>query len=200
MSERVKIAKNIVSKEDLHAAIQQADWEELWTILLAHTIHRFIYRYGVKSKKEDLTGRAKQCISEVLSLILIEETRNWNINRYPTLKDFIISVIDSHLSNFFNKGNSTVDLQSSLTESSFCLSHEESVSHEELYKEAFRFLEEEGATDEELLIFECMADGIIKPQAIKEDLGISDSDYHNAWRRLELKLKRLRRKLSNDEK
>lgn len=200
MSERVKITKNIVSKEDLRAAIQKADWEELWTILLAHTIHRLIYRYGVKSKKEDLIDRAKHSISEVLSLILIAETRNWNINRYPTLKDFIISVIDSCLSNLFKKGNSTVDLQSSQAENSFDLSHEDSMAYEELYKEAYRFLEEEGATDEELLIFECMADGIVKPQAIKENLGINDSDYHNAWRRLELKLKRLRQKLSNDEK
>ena len=71
--------------------------------------------------------------------------------------------------------------------------------YEELRQEAYAFLESEGSSDEELMIFECMADGVVKPKAIKDDLGISDSDFHNAWRRLKPRLNKLRQKLSTNE-
>ncbi len=196
MGEQVEISKDIVSKEVLSQALHKENWEELWVILVAHTINRFIYRYGITSNKKDLIERADQKLSEVLSLILIEETRKWNRSEYATLKDFIISVIDSHLNNSFKKSRSKEELKSLVIDNSEDLSREDTLAYEEQRKEAFQFLEDEGATDEELMIFECMAEGIVKPQAIKEELGISDSDFHNAWRRLKSKLKKLRQKLS----
>jgi hypothetical protein len=196
MDERVEISKDIVSKKHLYDAIHKEDWGELWVILVAHAINRFIYRYGIQSNKRDLLDQANQKVSEVLSLILIEETRNWNRDEYPTIKDFIVSVIDSHLNNSFNKSKPKEELKSLIIDDSEDLSREDSLIYEELRKDAYQFLEGEEATDDELMIFECMADGIVKPQAIKLELGISDTEFHNAWRRLKIKLKKLRQKLS----
>ncbi|NJN27758.1 MAG: hypothetical protein HC819_18215 [Cyclobacteriaceae bacterium] len=196
MGEKVEISKDIVSKEDLSEALHKENWEELWVILVAHTVNRFVYRYGITSNKKDLIERANQKLSEVLSLILIEGTRKWNRSEYSTLKDFVISVIDSHLNNSFKKSGSKEELKSLIIDNSEDLSHEDTLTFEEQRKEVFQFLEYEDATDEELMIFECMAEGVVKPQAIKDELGISDSDFHNAWRRLKSKLKKLRLKLS----
>jgi hypothetical protein len=195
----VEAVKKIISKEGLQNAANEEDWSQLWVILVAHCINRLINRYGIKSSKVDLLDQANEKISEVLSLILIDGTRNWNTDEYPTFKDFIISVVDSHLNNTFNKAKSKEEPTDTIPDSSSDSSPEDLIAYEELRKEAYEFLVEEGASDEELLIFECTADGIVKPNAIKEDLGISDSDFHNAWRRLKIKLKKLRKKISSDE-
>jgi hypothetical protein len=57
-------------------------------------------------------------------------------------------------------------------------------------------LEASGADDDELLIFECLADGIEKPDDIRSELGMSESDFHNAWRRFKRKRKVIQEKLA----
>lgn len=192
----MEISKNIVSKKDLQNAAHKENWDQLWVILVAHCINRLINRYGIKTNKDDLVNQANQKISEVLSLVLIEGTRRWNTEEYPTFKDFMVSVIDSHLNNTFNKSKAIEEYRDILPEKSIDSGHDMNISYDEQRKEAYQFLSAEGASDDELMIFECMADGIVKPKAIKADLGISDSDFHNAWRRLKVKLKKLRNKLS----
>lgn len=198
-SRKVESAKNIISKEELQKEAQKEDWSQLWVILVAHSINRLINRYGIKAGRDELLQMAEEKLSEVLSKILLEGTRNWNKEEYPTFKDFLISVIDSHLNNSFTKSKSKEEPTEEIRDGSQDGSPEDTMAYEELRKEAYDFLESEGASDEELLIFECMADGIVKPKAIKEDLGISDSDFHNEWRRLKLKLIKLRQKLSTNE-
>ena len=135
-------------------------------------------------------------LSEVLSLILIDGKRNWNKDKYPTFKDFVLSVIDSYLNNHFNKTKSNVALNSLMEESHQELNQEKLLEYQEQRKEAFQFLEKEGATDEELMIFECMVDGILKPQAIIEDLGMNKPEFHNVWRRLKSRLLKLKNKIA----
>lgn len=195
----MEITKNIISKDALQNAAKKENWSQLWVILVAHCINRFINRYGVKSSKHELLDQANQRISEVLSLILIDGKRNWNTDEYLTFKDFVISVIDSHLNNSFNKAKPKEELTDIVIDNSTDHSPEDLISYDELRTEAYDFLVDNAATDEELLIFECMADGITKPNAIKKDLGISDSDFHNAWRRLKIKLEKLRKKLTSNE-
>ena len=198
-SRKVESAKHIISKVELQKEAQKEDWSQLWVILVAHCINRLINRYGIKANRDELLEISEEKLSEVLSLVLIEGTRNWNTDEYQTFKEFLISVIDSHLNNSFNKTKPKEEPTEEIIDSSADQSPEDEIAYKEQRKEAYDFLEVEGATDEELMIFECMADGITKPKAIKEDLGISDSDFHNAWRRLKPRLLKLRQKLSTNE-
>ena len=198
-SRKVESVKHIISKDELQKVGQKQDWNQLWVILVAHCINRLINRYGIKANREELLEISEEKLSEVLSLVFVEGTRNWNTEEYETFKDFLVSVVDSHLNNSFNRSKSKEEPTDEFSDSSEDQSPEDEITYKELRKEAYDFLVAEGASDEELLIFECMADGIIKPKAIKEDLGISDTDFHNAWRRLKPRLKKLRQKLSTDE-
>ena len=196
----VEISKNIISNNELQLKAAGEDWDKLWVILVAHCTNRLIYRYGQKARKEDLLRIVDEKISDVLTLVLVDGKRKWNIDEYPTLKHFLIGVIDSHLNNTFNKSKSKEELAEELPENSKEVSPENEIVYQELRKEVYDFLVTDKASDEELLIFECMADGITKPKAIKEDLGISETDFHNAWRRLKPKLFKVRRKLSIHER
>ena len=192
----MKESKDIVSRNDLIEIVNSENWEELWVIFIAHIINRLIYRYGQKKKKDELVDDSKNMLSEVLSLILIDGKRNWNKGKYPTFKDFVLSVIDSYLNNHFNKSKPNVELYPSVEENHQKLNQEKLLEYQEQRKDAFQFLEKEGTTDEELIIFECMVDGILKPQAIIEDLGMSKPEFNNAWRRLKQRLLKLRQKIS----
>lgn len=192
----METTKNIISQKEVLKASQQQDWAELQVILMAHTLRRLLFRYGVQKPKEELKELARSYISEVQELILIKGSRRWNIDHYPTFQEFIISVIDSHLNNQLNKGAfKEVDLEEHNTHNGSAPSPEAELEFQELREKVFKMLNEEGASDDEMIIFECMAEGITKPKEIREELGITEKDFHNLWRKLDRRLQKIRKKL-----
>jgi hypothetical protein len=190
---------NIISKEELIELSKAQNWADLWVILLTHTIKRLRYRYGIHEKKEQLKVRAKTHLSEVLDLVFIKGTRNWNSDHYPTFQDFLISVIDSQLSNSFSKSSSKEESVEEIADNRLSENAGDEISYKELKEKTFKILEENGANDDELLVFECMADGIVKPQHIRAELGIDENAFRNIWRRLGPKLELVRKNLESDE-
>jgi len=75
-------------------------------------------------------------------------------------------------------------------------SQAEKIEADDLREQIFDELERAGADDDELMIFECLADGIEKPDDIKKELGMNDRDFHNTWRRLKRKRKIVQQKLA----
>jgi len=195
----VEVSSNIVSGKDLLEEAKKEDWACLQVILVVHVIKRLIYRYGIKESQNRLTDRANELVSEVLDLALIEETRNWNTDKYDSFQKFLVSVLDSHLHNKFTKSKPKEEYTDVLQDVSSDPSPEDEIVYNELKKEAYAFLENDGATDDELLVFDCMTDGIVKPRALREELGISKEDFHNIWRRLQPRIKKLRAKLNGDD-
>lgn len=136
----------------------------------------------------------------MINKIFIEKKRSWNIDRYPDFEEFIVGVIDSHINNTLNKK----DKESTIGDNEFVLNEngeseqnaQEIVITKELRNQIYNELEASGADDDELLIFECLADGIDKPDDIKKELGISDEDFHNAWRRFKRKRITIQEKLA----
>lgn len=189
----------IISKDELIELSRIQNWTPLWLILLSHTIKRLRYRYGVRGKNDELKMKARAYISEVLDLIFIKGTRNWNSDHYPTFQDFIISVIDSHLSNSFSKAAGKEEASEEVLSDGLSESAEDQISYKELKEKIFKMLQDGGAHDDELLVFECMADGILKPQDIRTELGIDENTFRNIWRRLEPRLELIRTKLASDE-
>jgi hypothetical protein len=195
----MEASPKIISKDELVELSKVQNWTPLWLILLSHTIKRLRYRYGVRGKNEDLRMQARTYISEVLDLIFIKGSRNWNSDHYPTFQDFIVSVIDSHLSNSFSKAAGKEEAFEEIADDRRSESAEDQISYKELKEKTFKMLQHDGANDDELLVFECMADGIVKPQDIRTELGIDENTFRNAWRRLGPRLELIRTKLASDE-
>src|SRR5688500_9261005 len=103
----------VLSRQEILHASKSQDWEVLWIDLLTHTILRLRIRYGLKGKPDEIRDKARAHLSSTMELILVKGDRNWNTERYVTFRDFVVSVIDSYLSNQFAKeeiSNESLDL------------------------------------------------------------------------------------------
>lgn len=192
--------KTIASDKLLMNQFHDQDWEQLWIKLLARCVWLLRNRYSVQLNKEDLNNFSRKMVSEIIEKIFVEKDRKWNTDRYPDFEDFIIGVIDSHVNNTLNKKvkESPVGENEHILEKNSVpeLSQDEKISTDELREQMFDELERAGADDDELLMFECLADGIDKPDDIKKELGINDKDFHNTWRRFKRKRKVIQQKLA----
>jgi len=182
----MKQAKEISSQELLHQQFHNRDWVELWNKLEARCHWLLSKRYSVKGSKEELITFCKTMVEEVISKIFVDGSRIWGVTSYPNFEDFIVGVIDSHTNNTLKKKKGVFvsidddsflsDLESSEVEIS------EKLSTGELRSLIYHDLELKGANDDELMIFECLAEGLTKPHEIKKELGMSDVDFNNTWR------------------
>lgn len=193
-------AKTIASDELLMEQLQNRNWEEFWVRLTGRCFWVLRKRYGVKWNNDELKDFSRKIISEVISKIFIEKERHWYTDSYPDFEKFIIGAIDSHIYNTLKKKNSELNVG----DNEFIIDQnvemepnvQEIVIAEELRKQIYNELESIGAEDDELLIFECLADGIIKPDDIRTELGMNESDFHNGWRRFKRKRKVIQEKMA----
>jgi hypothetical protein len=192
--------KTIASNEFLMKQLQNLDWDKLWLRLMGRCFWLLRKRYTVKWKNDELKEFSRKAIGEVINKIFIEKKRNWNVDRYPEFEEFIVSVIDSHINNTLNKSTrefSVGDKEYLLDENGEAEPDAQQVIiAKELRNQIYDELEAAGADDDELMIFECLADGFGKPDDIKKELGMSDDNFHNAWRRLKRKRGTIQEKLA----
>lgn len=192
--------KTIASDELLMEQLQNRDWAQFWLRLMGRCFWLLRKRYTVKWRNDEVKEFSRKVIGEVINKIFIEKKRNWNIDRYPNFEEFIIGAIDSHINNTLNKE----DTENTIGDNEFLFDKngesepdaQEIVITKELRDQIYNELEASGADDDELLIFECLADGIDKPDDIKKELGISDEIFHNAWRRFKRKRKTIQEKIA----
>ena len=189
-----------VKGEELFQVFQSVDWEDLSLRLEAFIIYTLKYKYGVEKSKEQLQSMAHEIISEVMDLIFVSGTRNWCKETCPSFNSFIFGVVKSHINNSFSssKKYSTIaieDVQHETEKKHF--DRPQNFDNNKIRELAFDELKKLDADDDELLVFECMADGIIKPEKIREELGITSSDFNNILRRLNRKILKLRNKNFN---
>lgn len=192
--------KIIASDELLMEQLQNRDWDQFWLRLMGRCIWLLRKRYTVIWNNKEVKEFSREAIGEVINKIFIEKKRNWNVDRYPDFEEFIVGVIDSHINNTLNKDVK----ESTIGNNEFLFDEnresepnaQEIVITQEIRNQIYNELETSGADDDELLIFECLADGIEKPDDIKKELGMSDEDFHNAWRRFKRKRKTIQEKLA----
>ncbi|MEX0595488.1 MAG: hypothetical protein WD512_03230 [Candidatus Paceibacterota bacterium] len=192
-------AKTIASDKLLEEQLNNHDWDELWLKLMGRCTWILRKRYYVKWSNEKLRTFSRNTIGEIIDKIFIDKKRKWNIAAYPNFEDFILSAIDSHINNTLKKSKIELDIG----ENSFILdenkkaelSIEGVIISKELRKQLFNELESSGATDNELLIFECLADGIEKPEEIRLTIGLSEEEFHNSWRRFKRRREVIKQKL-----
>lgn len=192
--------RNIISGEQLQIAFQEQDWSSLWVKLIAHTIFRLKKRYGIKASSADLKARAEEVVSEVVDSIFVENTRKWYPDTNETLEELLYSSIDSHLYNTIvkKKQREFSGQEDHVFESNgHAHNGEEILSAKEFQDKITQDLINLGAEDDEILVFDCMIDGITAPRHIRKELGISEDDFHNIWRRLGRKRDRIAEKLTS---
>jgi hypothetical protein len=191
--------KTIAPDELLMEQLNNRNWDELWLRLMGRCFWLMRKRFCSKMDNEELKTFSRNIIGEVIGKIFIEKTRNWNTEKYSEFEDFIVGVIDSHISNSLKKKSKELKIVDDQILLGFNRELEPNaqdiVISKELKSEIYKELESAGASDDELLVFDCLTDGIEKPEDIRNDLGMSESDFHNTWRRLKRKRKVIQIKL-----
>lgn len=183
--------KEIASQELLHEQLQNRDWKELWPKLVARCHWLLVKRYTARWSKDEVDAFCLTIVEEVIGKIFVDGTRKWYVTSYPNFEDFIVGVVDSHTNNTLKKKrgvNVSIDDDAFLDELvSSEVDINERMASNELRNLIYQDLELHGADDDELMIFECIADGLSRPKEIKKELGMSDVDFNNTWRRFKRK-------------
>jgi len=192
--------KTIASDELLLEQLQNRDWEKFWVRLMARCFWILRNRYGVKWKNDELHQFSRAIVGEIISKVFVDKERKWYIDSYPNFEDFIVSAIDSHINNELKKKEKLVFFgeiefvndQAKQSNESFA----DDTFTDQFRKQVSDALKVAGSDDDELFIFECLADGIEKAEDIRTELGMDEATYHNAWRRLKRRRKVIQEKLA----
>lgn len=194
----MKQGVNHVTEEQLLATFQAQDWNVLWPQLQAHAVIILRGRYKV-FEQDRIKELSRKFVSEILDKVLLLE-RKWYPHSNVEFYDFLTSALDSHINAYWKKekGNltsSTDDKWVFESNTSLQKGVEESMEVKELKENVISQLRAMGADDDEELVFDCMADGLMKPKEIQNELGISPSQTNTILRRLRRKLDIIRIKL-----
>lgn len=171
---------------NLTEAIQSVDMDDLIDRMNAYAICR-LKSVGIKN------FNGKEPIDFVADLILkvMEGRRDWN-KAQCSFKDFLFGCLKSEISSFFATNKNLYN--SELPE---IPSNGDSSNGEDKRNQIFELLKQEGADDNELLIFEYWVDGITKPKEIAKDLGIEVKEVYNITKRLERRLPKIQTQVAN---
>jgi hypothetical protein len=192
--------KTIASEELLAEQLSNRDWDKFWLKLMGRCAWLLRRRYNVNWRNDDLKNFSRDAISEIINKVFIAKKRKWNVDAYPEFEDFIVSAVDSQVNNMLNASKNEVNVgenEYQINQNGEISSNiEETIISKELREQLFHELQANGADDNELLIFECLADGIEKPEEIRVAIGLSEVEFHNAWRRFKRKREIIKQKLA----
>jgi hypothetical protein len=185
------------SLEEIHNEIRDIkDWNKFWKMSVSYSHHVLTTRYFIKGEK-GLEGKTAQDFAEEVLMSLVDGTRKWNNSKNPTLFDQFKSSLDSHINNFINK---TRIPEHTINEDISEIDIEEPEDTKELFDCCYDTLLSLKASDNELMVFQCQAEGITKPQDIANDLGINVKEVYNIQKQLRRKLPELHKRLRNHGK
>jgi RNA polymerase sigma factor (sigma-70 family) len=182
------------SLEEIHKEIRDIkDWNKFWKMSVSYSHYVLATRYFIKSEK-GLEGKTAQDFAEEVIMSLVDGTRKWNPSKNPTLFDQFKSSLDSHINNFINKSRIP---EHTINEDISKIDIEEPEDTKELFDCCYDTLISLKASDDELMVFQCQAEGITKPQSIAKDLGIDVKEVYNIQKQLRRKLPELHKHLRN---
>lgn len=171
---------------NLTEAIHSVDMDEVIDRMNAYAIS-LLKSVGAKN------FNGKEPIDFVGDVILkvMEGKRDW-AKAQCSFTEFLFGCLKSEISNFFATNKNLYD--SELPE---IPSNGLSSNDEDKRNQIFELLKQEGADDNELLIFEYWVDGITKPKEIAKDLGIEVKEVYNITKRLERRLPKIQTQVAN---
>lgn len=171
---------------NLTEAIQSVDMDEIIDRMNAYASSH-LKSVGIKN------FNGKEPIDFVGDIILkvMDGHRDWS-KAQCSFTEFLFGCLKSEIANFFktNKYIHTDDIPAIASGLEF---H----NFEESRQRLSILLKQEGADDNELIVFECWVDGITKPSEIAKDLGIEVKEVYNITKRLERRLQKNQKQVIN---
>lgn len=171
---------------NLIEAIQSVDMDEIIDRMNAYAISR-LKSVGIKN----FNGRLPEDFVQDLILKVLEGTRDWSKAKC-SFELFLFGCLKSEIDNFFT--TSKYNYTDKIPELS--INGQISTFDQDRQEIPIR-LKEEGADDEELIVFEYWMDGITKPSQIAADLGINVKDIYNITKRLERRIQKIKPHLTS---
>lgn len=171
---------------NLTEAIQSVDMDEVIDRMNAYAISR-LKSVGVKN------FNGKEPIDFVGEVILkvLEGKRDWTKAQCSFI-EFLFGCLKSEINNFFTINKNICD-----DEFSDIPSNPQSSDDEDKRNQVIELLKEEGSDDDELIVFGCWVDGIMKPVDIAKDLGIEVKEVYKITKRLERRLLKIQKQAIN---
>lgn len=171
---------------NLAEAIQLENMDEIIDSMNAYAIS-VLKSVGVK----DFNGRHPVDFVGDLLLKVMEGTRDWN-KAECSFKEFLFGCLKSDISSFFKSKR-----RHSSSEFPEIPVNGHSINFEEKKNQVAELLKQEGADDDELMVFEYWMDGIFKPAVIAADLGVPVEGIYVIIKRLERKRKKIEQQAIN---
>jgi len=137
------------------------------------------------TRVKDFSGKDPLDFVGELLLKVMNGTRDWN-KAECTFKEFLFGCLKSDISSFFK-----IKKRLSSDEFPEIPVNDNSINFEEKRKQVVELLKQEGADDDELIVFEYWMDGIFKPAEIATDLGVPVESIYVIIKRLERKRKKI---------
>lgn len=169
--------------------LENADWTEIWPRLLKYAQAKVWNAKRLGLRNHDPQDLVQKAVSSAFGAGDDGRFRRWNKEKYPSLLDFLKGIISSLAYHETGKDRkkkqepSDPDAEKALDPchqdimanyTSMGLSPEEALEREESIRSLINKLESAFSEDEEAqLVLLAIYDGIVRPQAIAEETGIS---------------------------
>mgnify|MGYP003624379281 CR=1 FL=1 len=191
--------KILAANTELQDAVQEVFTPEFNSRLIKYAIYRINTKFDIKyDLSRGFRGiMVEDMISELmLSFVREDGGRNWNKTMFPDFIEQVISSLDSQISNTIDKELEKT-AQSNTNIEDCNISAEDNGNYEELLELSLKFLEEQGASDEELLLFEPYVVHGMKRSDIAKENGITEQEATNIKKRLVRRMPALREMLKD---
>ncbi len=191
--------KILATNTELQKAVQEVFTPEFNERLIKYAIIRINTKFNIKyDLNRGFRGiMVEDMISELmLSFVKNGEGRNWNKSEFPDFIEQVISSLDSQISNTITKELEKT-AQSNINIEDCKISTEDNGDYDELLNLSLKFLEEQGASDEELLLFEPYIVHGMKRSDIAKENGITEQEATNIKKRLVRRLPALKEMIKN---
>lgn len=191
---------SIATSEEVSELFQALNWSRLWPRLVGHTLATMKRRHRLKGSKNELHDAARELVEECMRRVFVTGSRRWNKTHYPDVEVFLFDVLDSLVSNWLRERKQRLKIDGDVDFETLAVADSGSAASAqystEVLSEVTKHLNEMGAEDDELLIFNARVfDGLTKPEEIRENIGMTEAEYHNAVRRLGRRLSKIKTKL-----
>lgn len=184
------------SAEEISAAVSSLITDEFFKKLVAYTIKRLFLKFQIvyDPNKGFKGNMAEDVVLNLITSFLNEGGRNWYKSRFPDFKSQVYSALDSEISNLVT--GSYIKTEEIEIEDVNAVLDFSSSDYHELYNHCISQLEKSGADIDELLVFECMAKGMLRRE-IAEELKIPPENVTIIRKRLDRKITPLRKQLES---